>query len=209
MSVPAIESWTPRELEDATKFNERISDVHRFLQNPPAARMIGLKRKDMPKDAYSVIPFFPLGTEGAPLTSYETWPGMVPTFKADWTMGRDTAWQFVVPIDGRYRITLNGAFNTQASTGDLRHSLWVDIGVNMTTGTGDAIAAAAVDTFSPSQSTSYTMCGGHSTVQKLTAGSKVQFAAKCLESTFGWANEEVSLQYKWGSFAEIRWVGTI
>ncbi|ARZ66923.1 hypothetical protein SMD11_1262 [Streptomyces albireticuli] len=210
MTIPVIESWVPRELEDVSKMTRRITDVHRFLTNPPAARMVGMKRAKMAK-GYSVLPFIPVGQEGAPRTSYETWPGMVPVFKGDWTMGgQDTAWQFVVPVDGRYRITVNGSFNTDADPGDLRHQLAVEIGVNMTTGSGDAIAAASVDTFSPAQVTAYTMSGGHSTVQRLKAGSKVQFAAKCLSSpVFGWANDEISQQYKFGSFAEIRWIGMI
>ncbi|MFH8346797.1 hypothetical protein [Streptomyces sp. NPDC018045] len=210
MTIPVIESWAPREIEDAAKMNSRISDVHRFLSNPPAARMVGMKRKMMAGGSYSVLPFYPLGTEGENGTSYETWPGMVPTFKADWTMQADTAWQFVVPIDGRYRITLSGAWNTASALGDNRHQFRVEVGVDMTIGTGEAVAAASVATISPSQSTSYTLCGGHSTVQKLKAGSKVQFASRCDSSSeYAWANEEVSWQYRWGSFAEIRWVGTL
>ncbi|MFG2228041.1 hypothetical protein [Streptomyces sp. NPDC048644] len=210
MTVPTVESWTPRELADTAKFNRRVSDVHRFLQNPPAARVIGMKRKDLPGKEYFVLPFFPVGEEGGAGTSYETWPGMVPPVADDKTMGQDTAWQFVVPVDGRYRITLSGAFSTSANLGHGRHQLQVKVGVDMTSGTGEAVAAASVDTISPSQASGYTLCGGHSTVQRLKAGSKVQFASTCASSpTYAWANEEVSPQYKWGSFAEIRWVGTI
>ncbi|MFT2017729.1 hypothetical protein ACMA1D_18095 [Streptomyces sp. 796.1] len=169
-----------------------------------------MKRKDLPANAYSVLPFYPLGGEGPAGTSYETWPGMVPTITADRAMQQDTAWQFVAPVDGRYRITVHGAFATETSLPQARHQLRVEIGVNMTAGTGEAIAAASVDTFSPAQSTPFTMSGGHSTVQKLKAGSKVQFASHCASSPkHSWANDEISTQYKLGSFAEIRWVGTI
>ncbi|MER6912226.1 hypothetical protein ABT354_11180 [Streptomyces sp. NPDC000594] len=209
MIIPAIETWAPRELSDAAKLNRRVTEVHRFLQNPPAARMTGLARSNMAGGSFSVLPFYPVGTEGGG-TSYQTWPGMVPVSKADKTMGRDTSWQFVVPVDGRYRITLNGAWNTNAEMPDNRHALWVGIGVDPSAGTGDAVAAAAVDAFSPAQSTPHTLCGGHTTVQQLTAGTKVQFAANCLSaSVFGWARDDITVQYKWGSFAEIRWVGTL
>lgn len=211
MTIPAVESWAPRELGDAPMMNRRVGDVHRFLSNRPAARMVGMKRTKMPKGSYSVLPFYPLGREGSPVTSYETWPGMVPVFKDDRTMGgQDTAWQFVIPVDGRYRITVNGSFTTDTGLEDLRHQLTVEIGVNPAAGTGDAIAAASVDTVTPSQVTNYTLSGGHSTVQRLSKGSKVQFAARCLSSpAFGWADDEVSQQYTFGSFAEIRWVGAI
>lgn len=209
MSIPAIESWTPRELDDATKMNKRVSDVHRFLQNPPAARVVGMSRSDMPGTGYSVLPFYPIGDASTGAYSYETWPGMVPRFKADWTMQKDTAWQLVAPLDGRYRITLNGAWNTNTELQDGRHGMWVGIGVNPKAGTGQAIVDAAVDAFSPPQSTGYTLCGGHTTTVKLRAGDKVQFAARALTaSVFGWAREDVTAQYKWGSFAEIRWIGS-
>ncbi|MEV0445299.1 hypothetical protein AB0I84_07460 [Streptomyces spectabilis] len=210
MSIPSIETWGERELEDAARLNRRISDVHGFLQRPPAARMVGMARKDMAGKAFSVLPFYPVNTEGVSGTSYQSWPGMVPVTTKDKTMGRDTAWQFIAPIDGRYRITLNGAWNTSTSLADNRHALWVGIGVNMDKGTGESVAAAAVDAFSPSQSTSYTLNGGHTTIQQLQAGSKVQFAVNCLSSPLvGWARDDVTAQYKWGSFAEIRWVGTL
>ncbi|MFI1796346.1 hypothetical protein ACH427_03150 [Streptomyces sp. NPDC020379] len=210
MTIPVVESWAPRELEDAAKLTRRINAVHQFLANPPAARITGMRRKKLPQGAFSVLPFYPPGTEPGPVTSYQTWPGMVPVSKADWTMGSDTAWQLVAPVDGRYRITIGGAFTADAGADDLRHQLWVEIGVNMTTGSGDAVAAASVDSFSPAQATRFTMVGGHSTVQRLTTGSKIQFAAKCLSSpSYGWADDEVSAQYRTGSFAELRWVGSI
>ncbi|RLV10241.1 hypothetical protein CTZ27_03205 [Streptomyces griseocarneus] len=210
MSTPAIEDWGLRELEKAKELGRRINDVHQFLASPPAARITGMRRKQISRGSFAVLPFYPVGAEPGPVTSYQTVPGMVPVFKDDWTMGRDTAWQFIAPIDGRYRITVSGAFSTDTGQDDLRHQLWVEMGVNMTVGSGDSVAAASVDSFSPAQATRYTMVGGHSTVQRLTAGSRVQFAVKCLSaSSYGWADDDVSAQYRTGSFAEFRWVGPI
>ncbi|MES9589953.1 hypothetical protein ABWK57_13990 [Streptomyces sp. NPDC094045] len=212
MSIPAIESWTPRELEDATKFNKRISDVHTFLQNPPTARMIGMARRQIKPGKFASLSFYPLGTEGSPVTSYETWPGMVPTSKDDNTMGVDTAWKFIVPVDGRYRITVNGAFNTGDSFAEKRHQLWVEVGVNPVSGLAPDVAAASVATLTPSQSTEYTLNGGGTTVQKLKAGDEVRFCCQLISASgkaFAWANVDVTPQYKFGSFAEIRWVGTV
>lgn len=206
MSLPEITSWRHREVITAQKMNSRIGTVHRYLYQPPSARVTGRQAGSDPGSPTPPGTYIPGWIAANVWRSFLFWDpgtGVQPDQEWDTTGGamlsraQGIVTRLRAPEDGVYEVVFGGVLDAQASPNNVHFRVGGLRGYEE-----DWPQAPIYASQVPGHSSAERFVGGINTMLALRAGDTIAAAGICDQPHYLGAQSAPGR-----TFLSARWIG--